>query len=42
MKYTEISVNDGVQMFDDPFEKDPQLITFEETFENLDLLNRKI
>lgn len=31
-----------VQMFDDPLERDPQNLTFEETFENLDLLNRRL
>ncbi len=29
-------------MFDDPLERDPQNLTFEETFENLDLLNRRL
>ena len=31
-----------VQMFDDPLDRDPQNLTFEETFENLDLLNRRL
>lgn len=29
-------------MFDDTLEKDPKQLTFEETYENLNLLNRKM
>ena len=31
-----------VSMFDEQLEKDPQLLSFEETYENLDLLKRKL
>ena len=31
-----------VHMFDDPIERDPQSLSFEETFENLNLLNRRL
>jgi hypothetical protein len=29
-------------MFDDPLEKDPKLLSFEETYENLDILNSRM